>query len=69
MFAFGRPLSPLYSLIMRLRETLYQRRVFSVTCLIDGQIVATGISYDFTVVTRNITDMEMSGATLLNPWG
>ncbi len=36
---------------------------------IDGQIVATGISYDFTVVTRNIRDMEISGAALLNPWG
>ena len=36
---------------------------------IDGQIVATGISCDLTVVTRNITDMEISGASLLNPWG
>jgi predicted nucleic acid-binding protein len=35
---------------------------------IDGQIVATGISYDLTVVTRNIKDMEISGAALLNPW-
>ncbi len=35
---------------------------------IDGQIVATGISYDLTVVTRNTTDMEISGAVLLNPW-
>jgi len=36
---------------------------------IDGQIVATGISYDLIVVTRNITDMEISGASLINPWG
>ncbi len=35
---------------------------------IDGQIVATGISYDLTVVTRNIKDMEISDAILLNPW-
>jgi predicted nucleic acid-binding protein len=35
---------------------------------IDGQIVATGISYDLTVVTRNTKDMEISGAALLNPW-
>ena len=35
---------------------------------IDGLIVATGISYDLTVVTRNTTDMEISGAALLNPW-
>ncbi|MGV1097829.1 PIN domain-containing protein [Thiovibrio sp. JS02] len=36
---------------------------------IDGQIAATGISYGLTVVTRNTTDMEVSGVALLNPWG
>jgi len=36
---------------------------------IDGQIAATGISYDLTVVTRNTKDMEISGAILHNPWG
>ena len=36
--------------------------------VIDGQIVATGISYDLTVVTRNTEDMEIIGALLLNPW-
>jgi len=35
---------------------------------IDGQIAATGISYDLTVVTRNTTDMQVSGVALLNPW-
>jgi predicted nucleic acid-binding protein len=35
---------------------------------INGQIVATGISYDLTVVTRNTKDMEISGAILQNPW-
>ncbi len=35
---------------------------------IDGQIAATGIAHDLTIVTRNTTDMEMSGAALLNPW-
>lgn len=35
---------------------------------IDGQIAATGISYDLIVVTRNTTDMEISGVSLLNPW-
>jgi len=35
---------------------------------IDGQIAATGISYDLTVVTRNTPDMEVSGVSLLNPW-
>ncbi len=35
---------------------------------IDGQIAATGIRYDLTVVTRNIKDMEISGVMLFNPW-
>ncbi len=35
---------------------------------IDGLIVATGISYDLTVVTKNTQDMEISGVSLLNPW-
>jgi len=35
---------------------------------IDGLIAATGISFDFTVVTKNTTDMEISGVDLLNPW-
>jgi len=36
--------------------------------LIDGLISATGISYDLIVVTRNTTDMEQSGVSLINPW-
>ena len=35
---------------------------------IDGQIAATGITYELTVVTRNTKDMEISGITLVNPW-
>jgi predicted nucleic acid-binding protein len=35
---------------------------------IDSLIAATGLAYDLTVVTRNIADMQQSGATLLNPW-
>ena len=35
---------------------------------IDGLIAATGLAHDLTVVTRNITDMQQSGVTLLNPW-
>ncbi len=35
---------------------------------IDGQIVATGISYGLAVVTRNTKDMEISGAILHNSW-
>ncbi|MDO9041784.1 MAG: type II toxin-antitoxin system VapC family toxin [Desulfocapsaceae bacterium] len=35
---------------------------------IDGLIAAAGISYGLAVVTRNTTDMEISGVTLINPW-
>ena len=35
---------------------------------IDGLLAATGISNDLIVVTRNTSDMEISGVTLLNPW-
>ncbi len=35
---------------------------------IDGMIAATGIANDFIIVTRNISDMEISGASLLDPW-
>lgn len=36
--------------------------------VIDSLIAATGIAYDLTVVTRNVTDMEQSGVKLFNPW-
>lgn len=35
---------------------------------IDGLIAATGIAYDLIIATRNTKDMEISGATLFNPW-
>lgn len=35
---------------------------------IDGLIAATGIFNGLVVVTRNIKDMQVSGADLLNPW-
>jgi len=35
---------------------------------IDALIVATGIYYKLTVVTRNVNDMKMSGVSLFNPW-
>jgi predicted nucleic acid-binding protein len=35
---------------------------------IDGLIAATGITQNMTVVTRNVKDMEASGAVLFNPW-
>ena len=35
---------------------------------IDGLIAATALTHDLTVVTRNIADMQQSGASLLNPW-
>ncbi|MDL1988850.1 MAG: type II toxin-antitoxin system VapC family toxin [Deltaproteobacteria bacterium] len=35
---------------------------------IDGMIAATGIANDLIIVTRNTSDMEISGASLLDPW-
>jgi len=35
---------------------------------IDGLIAAVGVAHDLTVVTRNSSDMEKSGVSLLNPW-
>ncbi|NOY84694.1 MAG: type II toxin-antitoxin system VapC family toxin [Nitrospirae bacterium] len=35
---------------------------------IDGLIAATGLVYNLVVVTRNISDMTQSEASLLNPW-
>lgn len=35
---------------------------------IDSLIAATGIAHGMIVVTRNISDMEQSGADLFDPW-
>ena len=35
---------------------------------IDGLIAASGIVKNYTVATRNISDMEQSSVKLLNPW-
>jgi len=35
---------------------------------IDGLIVATGITFNMVVMSRNISDMQASGAVLLDPW-
>ncbi len=34
----------------------------------DAMIAATGLVHGMTVVTRNISDFELSGVPLLNPW-
>ena len=34
----------------------------------DALIAATAIVYGMTVVTRNMTDFETTGATVVNPW-
>ncbi len=34
----------------------------------DGLIAATALQYGLTVITRNISDFEHSGALLINPW-
>lgn len=36
--------------------------------VIDGLIGATALTYNLTVVTRNIEDISPSGARVLNPW-
>ncbi|MBT7311438.1 hypothetical protein HN843_06705 [bacterium] len=35
---------------------------------IDSQIAACAIANNMTVVTRNTSDMEPSGVSLINPW-
>lgn len=35
---------------------------------IDSQIAACAMANNLTVVTRNISDMEISGVNLFNPW-
>jgi len=36
--------------------------------VIDGLIATTGIVNDCVVVTRNVSDMELSGCKIINPW-
>lgn len=36
--------------------------------VIDGLIGATALTYNLTVVTRNVDDILLSGARILNPW-
>ena len=36
--------------------------------VIDTLLAATAIEYDLCLVTRNVKDVDASGATLLNPW-
>jgi toxin FitB len=36
--------------------------------IMDSMIAATAISNGLAVATRNIADMEASGAVLINPW-
>ncbi len=35
---------------------------------IDGLIAATALAFNMVVVSRNISDMQASGAVLLDPW-
>ncbi len=34
----------------------------------DGQIAATALEHGLALVTRNVTDFEGRGLTILNPW-
>lgn len=36
--------------------------------VIDGLIAATALTYDLTVVTRNVGDFEVTKARVFNPW-
>jgi predicted nucleic acid-binding protein len=36
--------------------------------VIDGLIAATALVHGLTVVTRNVSDIQASGARVLNPW-
>lgn len=36
---------------------------------VDGLLAATALVYDFTLVTRNVRDVERTGVRLLNPFG
>ena len=36
--------------------------------VIDGLLVATALHYDLTLVTRNVKDIQGSGADTLDPW-
>jgi len=40
-------------------------RIISAT---DGLIAATGIKNNLSVMTRNVKDFELSGASIVNPW-
>ncbi|MCK5146299.1 type II toxin-antitoxin system VapC family toxin [bacterium] len=46
----------------------YSEKVGKTMPTIDGQIAATGICCDLTVVTRNTSDMKISGVSLYDPW-
>lgn len=36
--------------------------------VIDGLLAATALHHNLTLVTRNTKDLEVTGATLFNPW-
>jgi len=35
---------------------------------VDGQIAATAIAHNFTLVTRNVKDFAFEGSSVINPW-
>jgi len=45
-----------------------QLHVLNLRPIRDCLIAATALTHDMTVVTRNVTDFEPTGARVLNPW-
>jgi hypothetical protein len=36
---------------------------------VDALIAATGLAFDLTVATRNVSDVDVEGLAVFNPWG
>ncbi len=45
-----------------------KRKMGHVPPVVDTLLAATAIEHDLGLVTRNVRDVRLSGATVLNPW-
>lgn len=48
--------------------TAKAQQVGKVVSAMDGMIAATGLRHGLHIVTRNVSDFEVTGAMLINPW-